>query len=233
MADAGVAADQDELARRRRLVRNSSSSQNSPFTVTSMTSSGVSLQVARWTMWVTPATAFDHRRRGRRSIRVTTSTRSLLGQGAIVAERANPGAGKARILEQACNEVPPDLAGCASYEDQHALPPEGRLANIGAFRPVNGIVLFVLQNCGGDSTGLSIDARARVCVNAARRCLGRRKGGDVVKEPRTLGRAASGGRGGLEKRWRFSNSPISRNISAPSTPSTTFRCRSSPARWSG
>ena len=38
----------------------------------------------------------------------------------------NPGAGKARILKQACDESPPDLAGCASRQDQHAfLPKEG------------------------------------------------------------------------------------------------------------
>ena len=77
MPDAGVAADQNELARGR-LARNASSSQNSPFTVTSITVSGISLQVARWTTWVTPAIAASATARSEMSP-LRTSTRSVAG----------------------------------------------------------------------------------------------------------------------------------------------------------
>ena len=86
-----------------RLARNASVSQNRPLTVTSMTSSGVSLQVARWTTWVTPSIArstaprseivlFDHLEPRRR------------GKGAIVAQSADDEVGM-RLRAQPPDEV--------------------------------------------------------------------------------------------------------------------------------
>ncbi len=121
--DPGIAADQDELARGRRSCGSSSSSQNRPLTVTSMTSSGVSLQVARCTTWVTPSSAVGTDVAiGDRAAHHLDALGSA--QQAIVAKRANAGVGKSRIVEQPSNEVPPDLARCAGDKDQHALLPQ-------------------------------------------------------------------------------------------------------------
>ena len=104
------------------LWRNSSSSQNSPFTVTSMTSSGVSLQVARCTTCVTPAIALAHdvalRDRPARNLDPLR-----LVDDPSVAKRSDACTGTRLIGEQASDETPPDLAGRARYQDQHALPP--------------------------------------------------------------------------------------------------------------
>ena len=126
MADAGVAADQDELARRRAgaefLEQPEQPLDRDVHDVVRRFLAGGEMDDV--------GDAADRLRHG-----VAVGDRSLdhldalaFGQGAVVAERPNPGAGKARILEQACNEIPPDLAGCASCEDQHAfLPKEGYL----------------------------------------------------------------------------------------------------------
>ena len=100
MADPGIAADQDELAGGRARAEIPRAARTSPLTVTSMTSSGVSLQVARCTTCVTPSSAARPRRRGRRSSRVTTSTRSVSSHSTVVAKRPDPRLGKSRIVKQ-------------------------------------------------------------------------------------------------------------------------------------
>ena len=60
------------------LSRAASSSQNRPFTVTSMTSSGVSLQVARCSTWLTPSIARATKARSA-MLPFTTSTREVSG----------------------------------------------------------------------------------------------------------------------------------------------------------
>ena len=115
MADAGVAADQDELLTVA-LARNASVSQNRPLTVTSMTSSGVSLQVARWTTWVTP------------SIARSTPPRSEI----VPFTTSSPGAGasarlwrKARMTGRDAavppDEVRSDLSGRARDQEPHLI----------------------------------------------------------------------------------------------------------------
>ena len=81
------------------LARNSSSSQNSPLTVTSMTSSGVSLQVARCTTWVTPASAAAATSRSAIEPRDHLDAVGFIEQ-TVVAKRANARLGKSRIVKQ-------------------------------------------------------------------------------------------------------------------------------------
>ena len=59
MPERGIAADEDELLKRRGLVRDVSRSQNNPLTATSIISAGTSLHVARWSTCVTPSIAFS------------------------------------------------------------------------------------------------------------------------------------------------------------------------------
>src|ERR1700722_1632943 len=102
------------------LARNASVSQNKPLTVTSMTSSGISLQVARWTTWLTPSIA---RWTAPRSeiVPFTTSSPGAAGS-AIVAQGADDQVGL-RPGAQPQDKVRSHLSGRACNQKPHLILP--------------------------------------------------------------------------------------------------------------
>ena len=104
------------------LRRHSSSSQKSPFTVTSITRSSVSLQVAQWTTCVTPCMAWRTTARSL-MLPVTTSTRACGSELPIVTQRADDGALVSRLVQNSADEIAAYLACRACHQDVAHLHP--------------------------------------------------------------------------------------------------------------